>query len=88
MTSNLGRYATRDLTRELARAYDGEVPPPYYWQLPTTPPRAHTRHHPGEIETALPYASLPPQFLLSRAVSLEELDELIERRALREEVAG
>ena len=86
MTSNLARYASRDLDRELARAYDGDVPAPYYWQLPLTVPRHHASHHPGEIGTTLPYAALPAQFLLARAVSLEELDELVERRALREEV--
>ena len=56
MTSNLGTHAARDLARELARAYDGEVPPPYYWQIPSTPPRAHGRRHPGEMLTALPLA--------------------------------
>ena len=42
----------------------------------------------GELEAALPYASLPHEFLLARAVSLEELDELVERQARREELAG
>ena len=39
MTSNLGMHAARDLERELMRAYDGEVPIPFYWQLPSAPPR-------------------------------------------------
>ncbi len=89
MMSNLGTRAARDLERELARAYDGEVPPPYYWQVPSAPPPAHGRRHPGEIPTALPYAALPPE--LGRgpgAVSFEEIDELLERRARREELAG
>ena len=38
MMSNLGTRAAPDLQRELARAYDGDVPPPYYWQLPASPP--------------------------------------------------
>jgi hypothetical protein len=88
MMSNLGMHAPRDLQRELARAYDGEVPSPYYWQLPAAPPRSHERRHPGEIRTALPYAALPVEFILARAVSLEQLDELVERRARREEFAG
>ena len=88
MMSNLGTRAARDLARELARAYDGEVPPPYYWQVPAVPPRAHGRHHPGEIATAFPYAAIPVEFILASAVSLEELDALVERRARREECAG
>jgi hypothetical protein len=88
MMSNLGIHAARDLERELAQAYEGEVPPPYYWQLPATPPRPHGRRHPGEIRTAFPYAALPVEFVLARAVSLEQLDELVERRARREEFAG
>ena len=58
MMSNLGTRAAPDLQRELARAYDGDVPPPYYWQLPASPPPAHGRRHPGEIPTALPYSVL------------------------------
>jgi hypothetical protein len=88
MTSNLGTRAARDLERELARAYDGEVPPPYYWQLPAVPPRSHGRRHPGEIPTALPYAILPAQLGRARAVSLEEIEELVERNARREELGG
>lgn len=88
MMSNVGTHAARDLERELARAYDGEVPPPYYWQVPAVPPRAHGRRHPGEMPTALPYAALPAEFILASAVSLEELEELVERRARREEHAG
>ena len=88
MMSNLGTHAARDLQRELARAYDGDVPQPYYWELPAMPARAHGRRHPGEIPTALPYASLPPEFILASAVSIDELDELIERRARREEFGG
>ena len=83
MTSNLGTHAARDLARELARAYDGEVPPPYYWQIPSTPPRAH-----GEMLTALPYSLLPVQFIRGSDVSLEELEELVERHARREELGG
>jgi hypothetical protein len=88
MMSNLGTHAARDLERELTRAYDGEVPPPYYWALPTTPPRAHGRRHPGEMPTALPYAVLPAELVRLRAVSLDEVEELLERRARREELGG
>ena len=88
MMSNLGMHAARDLERELARAYDGDVPQPYYWQLPVTAPRPYQRRHPGELLTALPYAALPVEFVLARAVSLEQLDEFLERRAQRDEFAG
>jgi hypothetical protein len=86
MTSNLGTHAARDLAHELARAYDGKVPPPYYWEIPSTPPRAHGRRHPGEILTAFPYSLL--QFSRGSDVSLEELEDLVERRARREELSG
>jgi hypothetical protein len=88
MMSNLGRRAARDLNRELARAYDGEVPPPYYWQPSGAPARARLRPHPGEILTVLPYAVLPLQLGRAHAVSLDELEELLERRARREELGG
>ena len=88
MMSNVVSRAPRDLERELARAYDGEVPPPYYWQLPAGPPRPHGRRHPGEIATALPYSMLPAQLVRGPAVSLEELDDLLERLARREELGG
>jgi len=87
MMSNLGMHAARDLDRELMRAYDGDVPIPYYWQLPAAPPRPHGRRHPGEIATALPYV-LPSELVRSRAVSLEELEETVERLARREELSG
>jgi hypothetical protein len=87
MMSNLGRHVPRNLDRELARAYDGEVPPPYYLQIPAVPRHAGPRHHPGAIETTLPHQALPPEFLFASAVSLEALDELVERRARQEEVA-
>jgi len=88
MMSNLGTRAAPDLRRELARAYDGDVPPPYYWQLPASPPPAHGRRHPGEIPTALPYSVLPVELHRLRAISLDEVEELLERRARREELAG
>jgi hypothetical protein len=88
MTSNLRMHALRDFERELARAYDGDVPPPFYWQLPAGPPRPHGRRHPGEIPTALPYGFIPAAFLRAGAISLEELEELLERRARREELGG
>ena len=88
MTSNLGMHAVRDLERELLRAYDGEVPIPFYWQLPSAPPRPHGRRHPGEMATALPYGMLPPELVRSTAISFEQLEDLLERLARREEQSG
>ena len=89
MTSNLGTHAACALVRELTRAYDGKVPPAYYWQIPSTPPRAHGRRHPGEMLTALLYSLLPVQFIRgSGDVSLDEIEDLVERRAHREELPG
>ena len=87
MMSNLGTRAARDLDRELAQAYDGEIPPPFYWQVaPVRPPAAPRR--PGELLPVLPYAILPVELARERAVSLEELEEFLERRARREELGG
>ncbi len=88
MTSNLGRFPASSRDQDLARAYAGEVPPPFYWQSPVMPPRRVSRHHPGAIEMALPYSAVPDELLRVSAVSLEQLDEVMERRARREEHAG
>jgi hypothetical protein len=88
MTSNLGTRRLSDRPQDLARAYDGEVPVPFYWQAATAPLRKPSRPHPGEIGTVLPYAMLPDEMLLATAVSLDQVDEMLERRARREEVAG
>ena len=45
-------------------------------------------HRPGEIDVVLPYAALPPELLLAAAISIDELDDLLERRARREELSG
>ncbi len=89
MMSSLERHASRDFEKELANAYDGEVPPPYYfWDIGL--PRRHmpALHRPGEIEAVLPYTALPAEFVLAAAVSIDELEETLERRARREEHSG
>ena len=89
MMSSLERHASRDFEKELASAYDGEVPPPYYfWDIGL--PRRHmpALHRPGEIDAVLPYRALPAEFVLAAAVSIDELDEMLERRARREELSG
>ena len=89
MMSSLGRHVPRDFDKDLARAYDGEVPSPYYyWEIGL--PRRHlpALHRPGEIDVVLPYRVLPPEYMLSAAISIDELDEMLERRARREEHSG
>lgn len=89
MMSSLARHVPRDLERELVRAYDGEIPPPYYfWDIGLARRHMPPLARPGEIEAVLPYSSLPPELLLASAISIDELDELIERRARREEHSG
>jgi hypothetical protein len=89
MMSSMARRVPRDFERDLARAYDGEVPVPYhFWEIGL--PRRHmpALPRPGEIAAVLPYAVLPAEFVLASAVSIEELDEVLERRARREEHSG
>lgn len=89
ITSSLGRHVPRDLERELSSAYDGEVPPPYYfWDIGLGRRYMPALHRPGEIDAVLPYSALPPEFVLASAVSIDELDEMLERRARREEHSG
>ena len=89
MMSSLVRHAARDLEKEMASAYDGEVPPPYYyWDIGLARRYMPALHRPGEIDAALPYRALPPEFTFAHAISIEELDEMIERRARREELSG
>ena len=88
MMSNLGRHAPRDLDRELAVAYEGEVPPPFYSQPVMRVHYTHARHHGGELRSAFPYTGLPTELGQGVQVSLDQLDELVERRARREEHAG
>jgi hypothetical protein len=86
---SLERHVSRDFEKELASAYDGEVPPPYYfWDIGL--PRRHmpAMHRPGEIDAVLPYRALPVEFVLASAVSIDELEEMLERRARREELSG
>ena len=89
MMSSLARHVSRDLDKELASAYDGEVPPPYYfWDIGLARRHMPALHRPGEIDAVLPYAALPPELLFAAAISIDELDDLLERRARREELSG
>ncbi len=89
MMSSLGRHVPRDLDKELASAYDGELPAPYYfWDLGLERRHMPALHRPGEIDAVLPYRALPAEFVLASAISIDELDEMLERRARREELSG
>ncbi len=86
MMSSLGRHVPRDFEKDLARAYEGEVPPPYYyWDIGLARRHMPALDRPGEIEAVLPYMALPVEFLLAAAISIDELDEMLERQARREE---
>jgi hypothetical protein len=89
MMSSLVRHVSRDLEKEMASAYDGEVPPPYYyWGIGLARRHMPPLHRPGEIDAVLPYRALPPEFVLAAAISIDELDDMLERRARREEHSG
>jgi hypothetical protein len=89
ITSSLVRHIPRDFERDLSLAYDGEIPPPYYfWDIGLARRHMPPLARPGEIDAVLPYRSLPPEFVLASAISIDELDELLERRARREEHSG
>ncbi|MCC6849568.1 MAG: hypothetical protein IT294_13785 [Deltaproteobacteria bacterium] len=89
MVSGLGRHVPRDLEKELASAYDGEIPPPYYfWDIGLARRHLPALRRPGEIEVVLPYRALPAEYVLASAISIDELDEMLERRARREELSG
>jgi hypothetical protein len=89
MISGLGRHPPRDFEKELALAYDGEIPPPYYfWDIGLARRHMPAIARPGEIDAVLPYSALPPEFILASAISIDELDDMLERRARREEHSG
>ena len=89
MVSSLGRHVARDFEKDLVRAYDGEIPPPYYyWDIGLARRHRPALHRPGEIDAVLPYRALPVEFILAAAISIDELDEMLERRARREEHSG
>ena len=89
MMSSLGRNVPRDFDKDLARAYDGEIPTPYYyWEIGLARRHMPALHRPGEIDVVLPYTALPPEYIRAAAISIDELDEMLERRARREEHSG
>ena len=74
MTSNCSLHPLKPLDPAIDPAYqDGP------------PPRPHTVHPTGVIEVIWPFAVLPERFRRSALISLDSLEERIERDAEREE---
>lgn len=74
MVSNCSLYRLRPLDPGLDPAYqDGP------------PPVAHRVSHAGEITVELPTSVIPPPLNRFRTISIEELEDEIEREARREE---
>ncbi len=87
MMSNVGVYSfPGDYGKDLRRAYEGEVPAPYY-RLPdkARQRRSRSRYGGGEAVGGMPYPFIPPAFAGYRVVSIEFLEESLERMARREE---
>jgi len=74
MTSNCSLHPLKPLDPSIDPAYqDGP------------PPRLHKVHPTGIIEIELPFAILPDRFRRRQTISLESLEEMVERDAEREE---
>jgi len=74
MTSNCSLHPLKPLDPSIDPAYqDGP------------PPRPHIVHLSGVVEIELPFAVLPDRFRRSGTISLESLEEMVERVAEREE---
>ena len=74
MMSNCSLYRLRPLDPGLDPAYqDGPLP------------QAHRVNHAGEISVELPTAFIPPFLNRYHTISIEELEDEIEREARREE---
>lgn len=86
MIASLGRQIPRDPSGEVARTFDLGVPlADHFWDIGLARRHRPALDRPGEIAAVLPYRTLPVRFLLAAAISIDELDETIEREARREE---
>jgi hypothetical protein len=74
MESNCSRYPLKPLDPSLDPAYSDGVPP-----------RPRRPNHAGEIATAPPAPWIPPLLQRLRTISIEALEDEIEREAKREE---
>lgn len=74
MTSNCSLHPLKPLDPTIDPAYqDGPAP------------RPHRVHPSGMIEVDLPFAVLPDRFRRGATISLDSLEETVERNAEREE---
>ena len=77
MTSNCSLYALEPLDPAVDPAYaDG------------TPPRPHRPPHAGEITVDWPVGPLPASLSRLHTISIEALEDALEREAEREETPG
>jgi hypothetical protein len=74
MESNCSLYPLKPLDPAVDPAYQDGVPP-----------RPHRPRTGGEIATAWPIARVPPDLQRLRLISIEELEDVLEREAVREE---
>ena len=74
MTSNCSLYRLRPLDPAVDPAYQDGLPPP-----------VHRTNHAGELEVAWPVAMIPLPLTRFTTISIEELEDELEREARREE---
>ena len=74
MVSNCSLYALKPLDPAVDPAYHDGVPP-----------RRHHPKHAGEIPTDWPVSRIPSTLSRMKTISLEVLEDVLEREATREE---
>lgn len=74
MMSNCSLYRLRPLDPAVDPAYQDGLPPP-----------AHRTNHAGELDVAWPVSTMPRPLTRFTTVSIEELEDELEREARREE---
>jgi len=70
-------------THEPPKALDPAVDPAYHDGIP---PRPRQVNHAGELEVEWPVTRIPSNFQRLQTISIEELEDELEREAAREEI--
>ena len=70
-------------THKPLKALDPAVDPAYHDGIP---PRPRQVNHAGELEVAWPVTRIPSNFQRLQTISIEELEDELEREAAREEI--